>query len=171
MTITLTPLTPSDFGLLLEWLNAPHVHQWCDPEIMWSLKKVEEKYTSYTQGYKVIDGERKRIHAYIIRVESTPVGYFQIYNVYDFPRHPLLENMPTSLGACDIFIGNPHYLRKGIASETIILALNSLHNLFSHIVVDTHIKNIAAQKLYSKTGFKILKIDHAIENVRMVKTI
>lgn len=171
MTITFVPLATNHFPLLLQWLNAPHVHQWWDPEVTWSLKKIEEKYTSYTQGYKLIEGERKRIHAYIIEVDRTPVGYFQIYNIYDFPRSPALENMPTSLGAFDIFIGDPNYLHKGIGSEAIMLALNSLHSTFSHLLADTHIKNTAAQKSYAKAGFKVLEIDHATENVRMVKTI
>ncbi len=169
--ITLTPLTEAHFPLLLQWLNAPHVHRWWNPEITWTLEKITEKYTSYTQGYKVVAGEKKPIHAYIIDVYDKPIGYFQVYNAYDFERIPALSNLPESLGAFDIFIGNHNYLHQGIGSATLLLGLEQVADTYTHILADTHIENNAARRTYEKAGFKIIEVDEITDNIRMLKTL
>ena len=47
MKITLQLLAVSHFPLLFRWLKTAHVHAWWDPNINWSLKLIEEKYSSY----------------------------------------------------------------------------------------------------------------------------
>ena len=171
MNITLHPLSLEHFPLMLQWLNAPHVHQWWNPETEWTLEKIEEKYTPYTQGYKLVKEQRKPIYAYIIEADNIPIGYFQIYNAYDFDRNPPLQNLPPSLGSFDIFIGESKYLHAGLGTATIHIALTPQYNFFKAIVVDTHIENNAARRAYEKVGFTIIEIDDTTENIRMLKII
>lgn len=105
MKISFRCLSEADFTLLLKWLEEPHVKAWWDPEIQWTLDLIKEKYGSYVKGYKLYGNVRKSINAYIICIDEVPIGYIQLYNVYDFARSIPLTGLPDSLGAFDVFIG------------------------------------------------------------------
>ena len=114
MNITFKPLSESHFPLLLRWLEMPHLKAWWDSEIQWTPELIHQKYKTYVQGFKLEDGERKDIHAFIVCIDEKPIGYIQIYNAYDCKRSSPLINLPQSLAAFDFFMGEPDYLRKGI---------------------------------------------------------
>lgn len=94
MKIEFKSLSISDFTLLLKWLRNHHVKQWWDQDITHAEKSIEEKYISYTQGYKLEYGERRPISAFIIYLEDKPIGYIQIYNAYDFLKKKPLDGLP-----------------------------------------------------------------------------
>jgi aminoglycoside 6'-N-acetyltransferase len=81
MTITFTPLTDFHLPLLLEWLKEPHVKAWWDPNVEWTLRRAQEKYRSYIQGYKLENGIKKSIQAYIFYIDKQLVGYIQLGSV------------------------------------------------------------------------------------------
>ncbi len=124
MNVTFTPLDKSHFQLMLKWLESPHVKKWWDEDIIYTLDVVKEKYGSYIHGYKQINGINRPISAFIIFKNSEPIGYIQIYNMYDFPPLKLLLGLPENLGAFDIFIGEEKYLGKGMGSTAIIKFLD-----------------------------------------------
>lgn len=157
MNINFVPLADSHFPLLLKWLEMPHVKLWWDQEIKWNLELIKQKYLSYIKGYKLQNNEPKKIQAYIVEVNRTPVGYIQIYNAHDFEQENLLINLLPNLAAIDFFLGEPEYLNKGIGILTLKTFLeNFIDKKFSHILVDPDSKNIAAIKTYEKVGFKII---------------
>ncbi|XVN40882.1 MAG: GNAT family N-acetyltransferase [Rickettsia endosymbiont of Argas persicus] len=167
MNIHFVPLTNSHFPLLLKWLEMPHVKLWWDQDIKWNIELVEQKYSSYIKEYKLQNNEPRKIQAYIIEVDQTPIGYIQIYNAHDFERSYQSINLPTKLAALDFFLGEPAYLNKGIG----LLALKSflenfVNKKFTHILVDPDSKNIAVIKTYEKAGFKIIG---GKEEVLMIK--
>ncbi len=157
MNITFEKLRSTHFALLLKWLETPHVKAWWDQDINWTMELIEEKYSPYVAGYKLDDGASKRLQAYIICVDQTPVGYIQLYNAYDFPRNtPLPTVLPASLVAFDIFIGESDYVNKGIGSNALQLFLDQYATPnFEYTFADPEIDNIAAIKAYTKAGFKI----------------
>ncbi|MCC8406527.1 MAG: acetyltransferase [Rickettsia endosymbiont of Sceptobius lativentris] len=117
-----------------------------------------------------MSNEPKNIQAYIIEADRIPIGYIQIYNVYDFERSSPLINLPANLAAIDFFLGEAEYLNKGIG----LLALkNFLENFidkqYTHILVDPDRKNIAAIKTYEKAGFKIIQTNK--DEILMLKKI
>ena len=116
MEITFESLQEKHFSLLLKWLEASHVKKWWDSGITWTSELIKEKYTEYTQGYKIEGGVRRPVSAYIIYVENIPVGYIQLYNAYDFARSEELLGLPESLAAVDIFIGETDYVSRGIGT-------------------------------------------------------
>lgn len=170
MLINFKSLTYSHFPLLLTWLNKPHVKTWWDKDITWTLELIEKKYESYINGYKLANGLKKPINAYIIFIDNIPIGYIQIYNAYDFPRAQILTGLPQKLAAFDIFIGEEHYLHKGFGSAAIKEFLNHhCPSFYTHAFADPNSANIAAIRAYEKAGFKIIKGSIDPKEVWMIK--
>jgi uncharacterized cupin superfamily protein/ribosomal protein S18 acetylase RimI-like enzyme len=161
MKIEFKPLSESHFPLLLKWLESNRIKQWWDQDIIHTEESIKEKYTSYTQGYKIKNAEKKPISAFIIYADHNPVGYIQLYNAYDFDQ---IVDLPKSLGKIDFFIGEEEYLGKGIARKALI---RFNYQDFDYIFVDPDIDNFAAIRTYESAGFRILK-EHTNE-VFMIK--
>ncbi len=161
MKITFEPLRKGHFPLLLKWLETPHVKAWWDPDAQWTLELIKEKYGSYVQGYKVDQGLKKPIQAYIIYGENDPIGYVQVYNAHDFPRedNASLAELPNSLAALDIFIGEEVFLGKGLASRIMKQFLaDYVDPHYNACFVDPDTANIRAIRAYEKAGFKKIKM-------------
>lgn len=154
------PLTRSDFPLLLKWLEAQHVKAFWDSEIPWTLEKIEEKYASYVEGYKLEAGVRKPMFASLVMIDVHPIGYVQFYNAWDFEWNPPLDRaiLPRSLAALDFYIGEPTFIRKGVGTVILEAFLKAhVDSLFSACMVRPERDNIPAIKLYEKLGFKAVK--------------
>ena len=160
MNIIFTPLNKQHFGLLLKWLQTPHVKEWWNKDVNWTPQLIEEKYSTYVEGYKQEGNTPKPIFAFIISVDEKPVGYIQMYNAYDFPREDgiSLEGLPNSLAAIDYFIGDPQSLGKGIGSHTLKLFLHEhVFPAYKACFVDPDRVNTAAIRAYEKAGFRKVK--------------
>jgi len=170
MNISFTPLQESHFPLLLKWLEEPHVKEWWDPEVKWTLESVQAKYTTYVKGYKLVDGARKEIHGFIICVDTIPVGYIQTYNAYEHPRSVPLADLPPSLMAFDIFIGETDYLGKGIGSLALKTFLEDFSKeLYAYAFADPDKKNLAAIKAYERAGFRKIIDNSETDEIWMLK--
>lgn len=168
MNINFTKLQNSHFPLLLKWLEAPHVKAWWDEDIVWNPELIEQKYNTYIQGYKIEHGISKPIHAYIITVDEVKVGYIQYYNAYDFERDEPLINLPASLAAFDIFIGDHNHVGKGIGSKVLRQFCDEyIFAEFDHCLADPDVGNIGAIHAYAKAGFnEIYRTNKVIMMVR-----
>lgn len=170
MNITFLPLAESHFPLLLRWLQAPHVKKWWDQDVHWTPALIQQKYGDYIKGYKLDNGVAKPINAYIICVDEKPVGYIQIYNAYDFPREIPLVNLPESLAAFDVLIGEADYLKQGIGSKVITLFLDQYAVSYSYVFVDPDSANFAAIRAYEKAGFKKTEYQPDTDEIWMIKS-
>jgi GNAT superfamily N-acetyltransferase len=151
------PLQTYHLPLLLKWLEAPHVKAWWDHDLHWTMDLVIEKYESYVDGYKLEDGIKKPIRAYIACVHDRPVGYIQLYNAHDYPREDgaSLDHLPKSLAAIDIFIGEEAYLGKGYGSAIMKQFMEEyVDPKYDACFVDPDLDNIQAIKAYENAGFK-----------------
>lgn len=170
-TISFHPLQKSHFSLLFKWLKAPHIKVWWDHEIEWTSQKIEEKYESYVKGYKREKGSCKKIQAYIISFDATPIGYIQLYNAYDFPRTPPLTGLPESMAAFDFFIGESQYCQKGIGPLVLKLFLEKFcESQFKAVFAAPNIKNIAAIKAYEKAGFRKVNDNLGTDEIWMLRS-
>jgi len=169
MKITFKLLCEDDFKLLLKWLEIPHVKAWWDRDIQWTPDLIREKYTDYVKGYKLENGIAKPISAHIIYVDNISIGYIQINNAYDFSCSNPLTEMPSSLGAFDIFIGEEHYLKRGIASKAIVQYLKEQGASYTHIFIDLESTNLAAIRTYEKVGFKKIKEQPDPDEIWMIR--
>jgi aminoglycoside 6'-N-acetyltransferase len=161
MIVNFEPLHEEHFPLLLKWLEAPHVKKWWDTDVLWTPELVEKKYGTYTQRYKLENGVKKGIDAFIIFLDDIYVGYIQLYDTVDFPREEdstATNTLRKSLAGIDIFIGEEDYLGKGLS----FLILNQFLKIFvdphyEACFVDPDSANIAAIHAYEKVGFQYLK--------------
>jgi RimJ/RimL family protein N-acetyltransferase len=153
MNITFLKLQEKHFPLMLKWLNTSHVKKWWDDGLD-TLEAITEKYKSYVNGYKDVNSVRKPIDAYIIFYNKQPIGYFQFYNAYDFPRSEELKDFPGSLGAFDIFIGEEAYVGKGIGSYVLKFFLETKIKDYDYVFADPEHTNVAAINAYENAGFK-----------------
>jgi aminoglycoside 6'-N-acetyltransferase len=157
MNITFAPLAESHFPLLLKWLAAPHVKAWWDQDVKWTPKLIRKKYADYIREYKLENGIAKTIKAYIICASHVPIGYIQIYNVYDFAREEPLTELPHNLAAFDVLIGEENYLKQGIGSRAIVQFLQEHGKSYTHVFADPESSNLAAIRAYEKAGFMHVK--------------
>lgn len=160
MSITFTPLQERHFSLLLTWLEAPHVKTWWDQDMHWTIELIKDKYTSYVHGYKIDDGIKKSMQAFIISANDEEIGYTQLYNAHDFARKDgiALDELPRSLAAFDIFIGDPAYVGKGYGSQIMKQFLEEfIDPAYEACLVDPDTANPQAIRAYKNAGFKKIK--------------
>jgi RimJ/RimL family protein N-acetyltransferase len=184
MNITFSPLAESHFPLLLKWLETPHVKAWWsvdqnsqrvgevkqkEEEAKWTSSLIQEKYINYVKGFKLENGVNKPIQAYIIFVDTIPIGYIQIYNAYAFPRSKPLIGLPLDLAAFDVLIGEEGYLKRGIGSMAIMQFLKEYGGKYTHIFVDPETTNLAAIHAYEKAGFKKINQQPESDEVWMLR--
>lgn len=170
MNITFEPLVESHFPLLLKWLEAPHVKAWWDQDVRWTEELIVKKFGSYVDGYKIQNGETKKIEAFIINLDSKPIGYIQLYDAHAFPRNTTLIDLPKSLAAIDILIGDTDCIGKNVGSDVMILFSEQYcAPLYEYTFVDPDISNITAIKSYTKAGFKQIKTNDLSKEIWMIK--
>jgi chloramphenicol 3-O-phosphotransferase/RimJ/RimL family protein N-acetyltransferase len=156
--VSFESLQEKHFGQLQLWMNALHLQDTWGENKEWTLQEIKAKYQTIVRGYKSTDQGQKPIQAFIILCAEKPIGYIQYYNAYDFPRAHSLEKLPESLAALDVYIGEPHFLNKGIGSFAIAQTLQSqIFKSFSACLVDPDTGNAQAIRAYEKAGFKIIK--------------
>ena len=117
--IQFSPLTMGDLNLIHRWINLPHMAKTWAENKAWRFEDVENKYLTYVKQYKAISEVNKPIFPYIIQCAKNPIGYIQYYNAYDFPREEALNELPQSLAALDLYIGESAYLNKGLATQAL----------------------------------------------------
>jgi RimJ/RimL family protein N-acetyltransferase len=160
--ISFKPLSDSDLPRLHQWMQEKHVSSWWE-EGTWSFKDLKEKYRTYALGYKMDQGKKKEVLAFIIELQKRPIGYIQMYNALDFTREDFdpKEFWPdplSSIGALDFYIGEPDCLGRGLGVE--ILQTFLAKHLFQHFnacLVDPDKKNTAAINAYTKAGFTMFQ--------------
>ena len=161
--LSFIPLCFDHLPLLHKWMQAPHVRKWWGEGKTWSFHDIKEKYTSYTLGYKIHQGQKKGIASFVIQFQNHPVGFIQFYNAFDFPRdgfnlQELWSQQSQSLAAIDFYIGEPTCLGMGLGEKALKHFLSD-HVLkqFDACLVDPDKSNSTAIKTYVKAGFSTLQ--------------
>jgi aminoglycoside 6'-N-acetyltransferase len=112
----------------------------------------------------------KPINAYIINFANQPIGYIQSYNAYDFARSAPLVDLPSSLAALDILIGDTNAVGKGIGSLVLTKFLAQyIDPHYEYCFVDPDMHNLAAIKCYEQAGFAKLKLNQETEEMFMLR--
>ena len=57
--IKFTSLKHHHLKLLHKWMNIEHVHKWWGENHVWSIQDIKNKYNSYINGYKLVNGIKK----------------------------------------------------------------------------------------------------------------
>lgn len=151
--IRIRTLTDGDFPLLLEWLSNENVLEFYGGrDKKYTLEDIEEHYSETWNN---------EIFRVIIEYNGIPVGYGQIYKMYDELhdeyQYPKISN--EVVYGMDQFIGEPEYWSKGIGSKYAKMVFEFLRRERNAdaVIVDPHQNNLRAIKSYQKAGFRIIK--------------
>ena len=145
-------LTNDDFLLMLKWLTDDRVLEFYGGrDKHYTLDSITEHYS------KPWEDEVFRV---IIEYEGNPIGYGQIYKMYDelYEEYHYPKNEEIVYGM-DQFIGEVDYWSKGIGTKFIKMVFDFLRKErgADAIILDSHKNNIRAIKAYQKAGFRIIE--------------
>ena len=148
-SITFRPLAREDFPLLHRWLNTPHVLEWWDNPGP-TYESVVEEYTPRVEGSEPVE-------CFIMLRDGAPIGFIQQYGVDD--ADPYRGYVPPSTHAVgiDLFIGEPHFVHRGLGSALIrrfLLDVAFAGDAVSVCVIDPSVRNDIAIRAYEKAGFR-----------------
>jgi RimJ/RimL family protein N-acetyltransferase len=137
--ISFRSVVESDFPLLFEWLQLPHIKEWWDDRDD-TLEKVRAHYSRDPE-------ETKRFILLYSDSETeppSPSGYFQYYI------------QPDEVIGIDQFLADPAVLNRGIGTETISAFADLIKKLHAPtaIIVDPEPENKRAIRCYEKVGFQ-----------------
>lgn len=155
MTISFRRLSEQDFPLLLKWLETPHVKIWWDSDVVWAMDKIIQKYGSYVNQYKIENGKKKSIFAFIIVLDEQPIGYIQYYDALAFLPLPANKTFDfKKIAAIDFYLGEESVLGQGIGSAALMqFVQHTVFQQFDTALVTPDIKNHSAIACYQKAGF------------------
>lgn len=150
--IRIRELTDNDFSLMFKWLTDKRVLEFYGGrDKKYNIELIKEHYT---------EKWKDEVIRVIIEYDSIPIGYGQIYKMYDelYPDYNYPKSNDIVYGI-DQFIGEPEYWNKGIGTEYIKMILDFLRKERNAdaVILDPHKNNPRAIRCYEKAGFKIIK--------------
>ncbi len=161
-TITFLPLGDEHFPLIARWLNAPHANSCWGGGKLWTLESVTEKYSKYVQGYKLVEGKKKPIRAWIVFLDGQAIGLVQLYDAHDFPWEGT-SFKPKTYAGLDLLIGEEGATGKGLGPVILERFLEEyVWPVFAYCLVDPDASNQRAVRAYEKSGFVSYKTVGAI---------
>jgi aminoglycoside 6'-N-acetyltransferase len=143
------PLAMEDLPQLYHWMSLDFVAQW------WYGKP--DDYDTVVQTHMPYILGEKRIHGYIIEYDTVPIGYIQWYRIEDYsPEYSRTVHAEDCAAGIDVFIGDDHYLHKGLGCPVIQRFLREV--VFSDPTIESCIigpdpANTAAIHTYQRVGF------------------
>lgn len=145
-------LTENDFPFLYKWLTDERVLEFYGGrDKKYNLETIKEHYTEPWED---------EVIRVIIEYKGKPVGYGQIYKMYDelYKDYHYLKTNEIVYGM-DQFIGEPDYWSKGIGTKYIKMIFDFLkkERNANAVILDPHQNNPRAIKSYQKAGFRIIE--------------
>ena len=141
--VTFKPLEESDYQLLLDWLQAPHIKKWWDDGDD-TIEKVTKHYSS----------DPDTTFRFIIQNSNQQFGYIQYYL------------LPENAVGVDLFVAETEYLNQGFGTDAVVSFIDKLvteHNP-SKIVIDPAPENGRAIRCFEKSGFMFDRIGLGADN-------
>jgi aminoglycoside 6'-N-acetyltransferase len=145
--ISFRPLGRHDFGLLVDWLDRPHVARWwTDPT---GPDAVEAEYGP------VVDGT-DRTRAFLIVVDGRPVGFIQAYLLEDEPDYARDTGVADGAGI-DLFVGEAEVMGGGFGSSVLRRFVDEVvwpgYPDVARAMAGPSVHNTRSQRAFEKAGF------------------
>ena len=133
-------VSPSDRGLLTQWLAEPRVARWFDePDY------IETIYQQISEP---------AIRPMIVRHHGVRVAYLQDYRIHAWADHPL-GFLPEGARGLDTFVGQASAMGRGLGPAYLrAFAARSWAEGVPALGIDPHPDNRAAIAAYVKAGFQ-----------------
>lgn len=156
--ISFRRVNESDFVLMFNWLQLPHVKKYWHAENDFSLEETSEKYR--------VRLEDDHYRMYIIQLDNIDIGFIQSSSIGN--RHPFKVSEP--IVGLDIYIGNIKYFHKNYGKDIIRRFIKEyvFNDPEIHYVgIDPEIKNRNAIRAYKKAGFHHVNTEYSLEMKKM----
>ena len=150
--IRIRTLVEEDYPLLLKWLT--------DERVLEFYEGRDKKYAFEEIKKHFSEKWEDEVFRVIIEYQGTPIGYGQIYKMYDELYDDY--NYPKSdeiVYGMDQFIGEPEYWSKGIGTKYTKMVFDFLkkERNADAVILDPHKNNPRAIRMYQKAGFRIIE--------------
>ncbi len=156
--LTLRPFSDDDIAFMEKWLAQPHVARWYQYPDHW-LRELRERA-----------GEFSFITHFIAEYGSVPVGFCQYYDCHFAQAHEVwndhwrISERKGEVFSLDYLIGEPGYLRRGLAKEMVLQMMERLRNIGARTVIAAPEKeNTASCRVLEACGFEYDGEDYVME--------
>lgn len=158
INFTFKPAVETQRALIHEWLKQDYIHEWIHGQGLQNTLLGLEKYFQYLAAGHIPDHNTQMTQHWIGYANGKPFVYLLTTNILkntinEYAKYSTLNGLAMTL---DIFIGDPEYLGKGLASMVIKEFLLSQFPEISEIFIDPEKSNTRAIHVYQKTGFSIV---------------
>lgn len=145
----------SDYRLIVEWRNLPHVRRRWDPDH----PRMTVELARAEHGPDTVPGAPGT--ACIVELKGRPVGFIQFYRWASFADDAKEVGIPFDdrTYGLDVFIGDPHLVGRGVGTRVVTLLSDYLIKALgaSSVVLTTDLDNHIAIRCYEKSGFEKVK--------------
>jgi len=147
--LTLRPLVDKDCGLLMIWLNSPHVRRWCVRGDLTTEDAMED-------ALDLIGARDDR--ADIVELEGRAIGYIQALKPVDSDRMSYLSEAPEGAFSLDVFIGDVSLTGAGLGPQILqIFAQDLFRKGATCLLAAPDLDNRPAISAFAKAGFTPMK--------------
>jgi RimJ/RimL family protein N-acetyltransferase len=152
------PAVQSQRELIHQWLQQEYINEWIHGQGLQNTLSGLEKFFQYQAKGKDLDQQTEITQHWIGYDGDIPFVYLLTSNVLKnaanvYATYSELKGLAITL---DIFIGNTHYLGKGLANTVIKEFLLSHFSDISEVFIDPEKSNERAVHVYQQVGFRIV---------------
>ena len=145
----------SEYELMAEWGNRPHVKRWWDPDDPpITVESVRTEYRPDTQP------DSPGV-ACIVELANEPIGFIQFYRWAQYGGEADLVGIPFDHATygLDVFIAAPEQVDRGVGTRVVTLLSDYLiaNKDASSVALTTDVLNARAIRCYEKSGFRKVK--------------
>ncbi len=154
---TFRHVVESQRDLIHFWLQQDYIREWIHGKgLQNTLIGLEKFFQHQTQG-QALDYKSKITHHWLGYDGDKPFVYLLTSNILkdaddEYAKYCETDGLAITL---DIFIGDPEYVGKGLATVVIREFLLSQFSKVSEIFIDPEKTNARAVHVYQKAGFRI----------------
>ena len=155
---TFRPVIASQQTLIHEWLKQDYVAEWIHGTGLQNTLNGLTKFIQYYATTPKIDRASDLTQHWIGYEDDHPFVYLLTTNVLkdedsEYSKYRETDGLAITM---DIFIGDRHYLGKGLATQVINEFLMSQFPDITEVFIDPEQSNERAVHVYKKAGFRIV---------------
>ena len=145
-------------ALIHAWLQQDYVSQWIHGQGLQNTLNGLERFFQYQAAGRDLGRECEITQHWIGYEGDTPFVYLLTSNIFENEESEYVKYRQSDGPAItvDIFMGDAHYLGKGLASQVIREFLSAQFSDVVEVFIDPEQSNVRAIHVYQKTGFRIV---------------
>lgn len=158
MNITFKRVEESQRDLIHRWLKQDYIQQWIHGQGLQNTLNGLEKFYEYQNEGKIFNLETKITQHWLGYDNDKPFVYLLTTNVFKNTDDVYAKycELPGTAITLDIFIVDPEYVGKGLATTVIKEFLLRQFPTVSEVFIDPEQSNKRAVHVYQKAGFNII---------------